>query len=45
MVDTYFVIFMLLCTYTEKKIRYEEMWLFRWPILFGFTVTNRQINA
>lgn len=30
---TYFVIFILLCTYAQEKIGHEEMWLFRWPTL------------
>lgn len=29
MFDTYFVIFMLLCAYAQKKIGHEEMQLFR----------------
>lgn len=33
MLDTYFAIYMLLCTYTQKKIGREEMRLFRWPTL------------
>lgn len=33
MFDTYFVIYMLLCTYAQKKIGREEMRLFRWPTL------------
>lgn len=45
--DTYFVIFMLLCTYAQQKIGYQEMWLFRWPILiwlYGYKQAEKCIE-